>query len=143
MAHKTFTFISDGGVQEEISQGAGRIAGYLGLSNLVMFYDSNDIQLSTRTEAVTAEDTAMKYEAWNWLVLLVDGNDPAQLYDALFAAQKEAERPTLIIGKTIMGKASMRMAEVQLNSHAHRVSFFMAVTSGRRSPYWLLSVFLS
>ncbi|MEN8203754.1 MAG: transketolase [Bacteroidota bacterium] len=107
MAHKTYTFISDGGVQEEISQGAGRLAGYLGLSNLVMFYDSNDIQLSTRTEAVTAEDTAKKYEAWNWLVLTVDGNDPSQIYDALFAAQKEADRPTLIIGKTIMGKGAL------------------------------------
>jgi transketolase len=107
MAHKTYAFISDGGVQEEISQGAGRIAGYLGLSNLVMFYDSNDIQLSTRTEAVSAEDTAMKYEAWNWLVLTVDGNDPSQLYDALFAAQKESDRPTLIIGKTIMGKGAV------------------------------------
>jgi len=107
MAHKTYTFISDGGVQEEISQGAGRIAGYLGLSNLVMFYDSNDIQLSTRTEVVSAEDTAKKYEAWNWLVLTIDGNDPSQLYDALFAAQKETDRPTLIIGKTVMGKGAV------------------------------------
>ncbi len=107
MAHKTYTFISDGGVQEEISQGAGRIAGHLGLSNLVMFYDSNDIQLSTRTEVVTTEDTAKKYEAWNWLVITVDGNDPTQLYDALFAAQKETDRPTLIIGKTIMGKGAL------------------------------------
>ncbi|MEG1575112.1 MAG: transketolase, partial [Bacteroidales bacterium] len=47
MSHKTYAFISDGGVQEEISQGAGRMAGYFGLSNLIMFYDSNDIQLST------------------------------------------------------------------------------------------------
>jgi len=107
MAHKTYTFISDGGVQEEISQGAGRIAGYLGLSNLVMFYDSNDIQLSTRTEAVTAEDTAKKYDAWNWLVLTVDGNDSSQIFDALFAAQKEKDRPTIIIGKTTMGKGAL------------------------------------
>ncbi len=107
MAHNTYTFISDGGVQEEISQGAGRIAGHLGLSNLVMFYDSNDIQLSTRTEEVTSEDTAKKYEAWNWLVMTIDGNDPSQIYDALFAAQKETDRPTLIIGKTIMGKGAL------------------------------------
>ncbi len=107
MSHKTYTFISDGGVQEEISQGAGRIAGYLGLSNLVMFYDSNDIQLSTRTEAVTAEDTAKKYEAWNWHVITINGNDPAQIYDALQLAQKEDQRPTLIIGKTIMGKGAL------------------------------------
>ena len=60
MAHKTYTFISDGGVQEEISQGGGRLAGFLGLNNLIMFYDSNDIQLSTETKDVTREDTAKK-----------------------------------------------------------------------------------
>ncbi|MDX2431117.1 MAG: transketolase [Bacteroides sp.] len=107
MAHKTYTFISDGGVQEEISQGAGRVAGYLGLSNLVMFYDSNDIQLSTRTEAVTAEDTAMKYKAWNWNVILIDGNDASEIFDALKSADEEYERPTIIIGKTIMGKGAV------------------------------------
>ncbi len=107
MTHKTYTFISDGGVQEEISQGAGRLAGFLGLSNLVMFYDSNDIQLSTRTEAVTTEDTAMKYEAWNWNVVSIDGNDPAQIYDALKSAQQEDKRPSLIIGKTVMGKGAL------------------------------------
>jgi transketolase len=75
MAHNHFAFISDGGIQEEISQGAGRIAGKLGLGNLVMFYDSNDIQLSTVTDEVTAEDTAAKYRAWGWKVIEVDGTD--------------------------------------------------------------------
>jgi len=107
LSHKTYTFISDGGVQEEISQGAGRIAGFLGLSNLVMFYDSNDIQLSTRTEEVSAEDTAAKYRAWNWNVTTIDGNDPLQIARALEAALKETERPSLIIGKTIMGKGAL------------------------------------
>ena len=103
MAHKTYTFISDGGIQEEISQGAGRIAGHLGLSNLIMFYDSNDIQLSTSTDEVTNEDTAAKYQAWGWNVITIEGNNPAQIREALTAANKEKERPTLIIGKTIMG----------------------------------------
>ncbi len=103
-SHKTFTFISDGGIQEEISQGAGRIAGFLGLSNLVMFYDSNDIQLSTETKAVTAEDTAMKYRSWGWNVLAIDGNDHDQIRSALRNALTEKERPTIIIGRTIMGK---------------------------------------
>ncbi len=103
MAHKTYTFISDGGIQEEISQGAGRIAGHLGLSNLIMFYDSNDIQLSTGTEEVTTENTAMKYEAWGWKVITITGNDSAAIRKALQDAQNETEKPTLIIGKTIMG----------------------------------------
>lgn len=103
-AHKTYTFISDGGVQEEISQGAGRVAGYLGLNNLIMFYDSNDIQLSTETKAVTAEDTAMKYKSLGWNVITIDGNDYEQIRKALKEANGENEKPTIIIGKTIMGK---------------------------------------
>lgn len=103
-AHKIFTFISDGGIQEEISQGAGRLAGFLGLNNLVMFYDSNDIQLSTETKAVTAEDTAMKYKAWGWNVINIDGNNQDQIRTALSSAVAEENKPTIIIGKTIMGK---------------------------------------
>jgi len=103
-SHKTFAFISDGGVQEEISQGAGRLAGHLGLNNLIMFYDSNDIQLSTETNVVTSEDTAMKYKAWGWDVVTIDGNNQDQIRKALAAAVKSQEKPVLIIGKTIMGK---------------------------------------
>ncbi len=107
MSHKIYTFISDGGVQEEVSQGAGRIAGNLGLSNLIMFYDSNDIQLSTTTDEVTCEDTAKKYEAWGWKVMTIDGNEPDQIRAALKLANIETEKPTLIIGKTIMGKGAV------------------------------------
>lgn len=107
MAHKTYAFISDGGIQEEISQSAGRIAGHLGLSNLIMFFDSNDIQLSTETSEVTSENTAMKYESWGWNVITINGNDAAAIRSALDAALKERERPTLIIGKTVMGKGAL------------------------------------
>jgi transketolase len=106
-AHKTFTYISDGGIQEEISQGAGRLAGYLGLSNLIMFFDSNDIQLSTETSAVTIEDTAMKYRAWGWKVLDINGNDQDEIRKALSEAVSETERPVLILGKTVMGKGAV------------------------------------
>jgi len=104
MDHKIYGFISDGGVQEEISQGAGRIAGHLGLSNFIMFYDSNDIQLSTSTDEVTSENTAMKYEAWGWKVISIDGHNHEEIRKALKEANSETEKPTLIIGKTIMGK---------------------------------------
>lgn len=107
MSHKTYAFISDGGIQEEISQGVGRIAGYLGLSNFIMFFDSNDVQLSTDTDAVTFEDTAKKYEAWGWNVMTINGNDVAEIRKALDAAIAEKERPTLIIGKTVMGKGCL------------------------------------
>ena len=102
--HKTYAYISDGGVQEEISQGAGRLAGHLGLSNLIMFFDSNDIQLSTETSAVTSEDTASKYKAWGWRVMSIDGHSHDQIRGALRMAIDEKKKPVLIIGKTIMGK---------------------------------------
>lgn len=111
MAHKTYAFISDGGIQEEISQGAGRIAGTLGLSNLIMFYDSNNIQLSTKVEEVTHENTAQKYEAWGWHVVTIDGNNTDEIRNALKAAHAETERPTLIIGRTRMGKGAMGPAD--------------------------------
>ena len=101
---KIYAYISDGGIQEEISQGAGRMAGHLGLNNLIMFFDANEIQLSTETAAVISEDTGMKYRAWNWNVLEIDGNDADQIREALKAANQEENRPTLIIGHCVMGK---------------------------------------
>ena len=108
MSQTIYTYISDGGVQEEISQGAGRIAGTLGLDNLIMFYDSNDIQLSTECAAVTCEDVAKKYEAWNWKVITCNGNCPEEIRKAITEAKAETERPTIIIGKTIMGKGAQK-----------------------------------
>lgn len=101
---KIYAYISDGGIQEEISQGAGRIAGHLGLNNLIMFFDANDIQLSTETATVISEDTGMKYRSWNWNVIEIDGNDCEQIRAALKEAQREESRPTLIIGHCVMGK---------------------------------------
>ena len=106
-AHKTYAYISDGAVEEEISQGVGRIAGHLGLSNFIMFYDSNNIQLSTKVDEVDTEDVAMKYKAWNWNVLTVDGHDIDALRAALVAANAETERPTLIIGRPVMGRGAV------------------------------------
>ena len=108
MQHKIYAYISDGGVQEEVSQGAGRIAGLLKLSNLIMFYDANEIQLSTECNVVMKEDTRMKYESWGWNVLEINGNDPDEIRAALIIANKETERPTLIIGHTIMAKGARK-----------------------------------
>lgn len=105
--HTIYTFISDGGIQEEISQGVGRIAGHLGLSNLIMFYDSNSIQLSTTTHEVTSENVAKKYEAWNWKVITIDGNNVDEIRKSLTEAKAEKEKPTLIIGNTIMGRGAI------------------------------------
>lgn len=126
VAHKTYAFISDGGIQEEISQGAGRIAGFLGLSNLIMFYDSNDVQLSTMVDAVDTEDVLAKYRAWHWNTIECDGTDPAAIAAALTQAQAETKRPTLILGRTVMGRgartASGESFEGQCSTHGQPLS---------------------
>lgn len=126
MAHHIFSYISDGAVQEEISQGAGRLAGFLGLHNLVIFYDSNDIQLSSPTSAVTSEDTAKKYESWGWRVMTIDGHSLEQIRQALHVAMNEKGKPTLIIGKTIMGKGALTETgasfERQVSTHGMPLS---------------------
>lgn len=108
MQHRIFAYVSDGSVEEEISQGVGRIAGKLGLDNLIMFYDANDIQLSTTVSEVMDEDTAAKYRAWHWNVIEIDGNDVAQIRKALDQAIAETELPTIIIGRTVMGKGALQ-----------------------------------
>lgn len=124
--HTIYSFISDGGIQEEISQGVGRIAGHLGLSNFVMFYDSNSIQLSTTTDAVTSEDVAKKYEAWHWNVITIDGNNVDEIRQALTDAKNEKERPTLIIGNTVMGRGALAADcssfECQVSTHGQPLS---------------------
>ena len=114
-----YAYISDGGIQEEISQGAGRVAGTLGLDNLIMFYDANNVQLSTMVDEVDDENIAMKYEAWGWKVITINGNDVAEIRRALTDAKAEKERPTLIIGRTIMGKGALG---ADLSSYENKVS---------------------
>ncbi len=108
MNQTIYTYISDGGIQEEIAQGAGRIAGHLGLDNLVMFFDSNKVQLSSMTDEVTEEDIEMKYRAWGWDVMQIDGNDVDQIRKALDWAKAVKDKPALIIGHTLMGKGARR-----------------------------------
>ncbi|MBQ0155098.1 MAG: transketolase [Bacteroidales bacterium] len=126
MDHKIYTFISDGGIQEEISQGAGRIAGNLGLSNLIMFYDANNIQLSTKVDEVSNEDIEQKYKAWDWNVITINGNDAAQIIEALDEANAETSRPTLIIGNTTMGRGCVKADgsnfEGQVSTHGQPLS---------------------
>ena len=126
LAHKTYAYISDGGIQEEVSQGAGRIAGHLGLSNLIMFYDANDVQLSTTVDEVTSEDTAAKYRAWGWNVLEINGSDPVAICGALEVANQERRRPTLIIGHTIMARGAVtadgKSMEGWVSTHGQPIS---------------------
>ena len=126
MAHKTYIYISDGAVQEEVSQGVGRIAGNLGLSNIIMYYDSNNVQLSTKVDEVDQEDIVAKYRAWGWQVLEIDGHDVEQIRAALTTANASTEKPTLIVGHTVMGKglvtAEGESFEDKVSTHGQPVS---------------------
>lgn len=127
MQQRIYAFISDGGIQEEISQGAGRLAGHLGLDNLIMFYDANGVQLSTRVDEVDSEDVAMKYRAWGWEVIEIDGNDHDQLRKGLDEAIAVQGKPTLIIGHTLMAKGAIdkeggRSVEDQVSTHGQPLS---------------------
>ena len=92
-AHKTYAFISDGAVQEEISQGVGRVAGHHGLANLIMYYDSNNVQLSTKCDEVDTEDIELKYKAWNWNVLECEGNSAESIRKALVRLSQSRSAP--------------------------------------------------
>ena len=127
MQHKIYAYISDGGIQEEISQGAGRLAGVLGLDNLIMFYDANEIQLSTECKDVMNEDTEMKYRAWGWNVMTIDGNNPDEIRQALRQAQTGNGHPTLIIGHTVMGKGAL---QADGSSYEHNVKTHGAPLGG-------------
>ncbi len=143
MAHYSYLYISDGGIQEEISQGVGRIAGFLGLGKLIMFYDANDVQLSTHVGEVTTEDTEAKYRSWNWHVTTIDGNDEHQIRAAIIEAQSVKDKPSLIIGKTIMGKGAKKedgsSYEGQVETHGKplgksKASFPVTITSLGGNP---------
>ena len=125
-AHKTYIYISDGAVQEEVSQGVGRIAGDLGLSNIIMYYDANNVQLSTKVDEVDNENIAMKYQAWGWQVLEIDGHNIDQIREALTTANASTEKPTIIIGHTTMGKglvtADGESFEDKVSTHGQPVS---------------------
>lgn len=119
MDQTIYSFISDGGIQEEVSLGAARLAGSLGLNNLIMFYDANNVQLSTTVEEISSEDVGKRYEALGWRVMTINGNDAAQIREALTEALAESEKPTLIIGQTVMGKG---LRDADNNSFENKVS---------------------
>ena len=117
--HKTICLLSDGTVQEEIAYGVGRIAGHLKLSNLIFYFDSNNIQLSSPTEEVMSHSVAAQYEAWGWQVYSIDGHNPDELRKAFANAYSETEKPVLIIGNTTMGKG---IKDAQNNAFENKVS---------------------
>lgn len=105
--HHTYAFLGDGCLMEGISHEACSLAGTLGLGKLIAFYDDNGISIDGEVEGWFTDDTAKRFESYNWHVIRdVDGHDAGAISDAIEQAQANQDQPTLIICKTVIGFGS-------------------------------------
>ena len=113
--HKVYCLCGDGDLQEGISYEACALAGHLGLKDLILIYDSNEITIEGDTSIAWSEDVAKRFEAQNWNVLKVNGHCYDKIDEALTQA-KNADKPTIIIANTIIGKGA---GELEGTHHTH------------------------
>jgi transketolase len=96
--HRVYAICGDGDLMEGVSNEAASVAGHLGLSNLIWLYDNNHITIEGNTSLAFSDDVAARFLGWHWNVQRVsDVNDLELLDVAIKVAQKETERPSLII----------------------------------------------
>ena len=95
--HFTYVLASDGDLQEPVCLGSAALCGRWGLGRLIVFYDSNKVQLAGPTERVDTTDYKALFESMHWQVLEIDGHDHGQIRRAIRDGQAETNRPTLII----------------------------------------------
>ncbi|MGG4608157.1 transketolase [Providencia sp. Me31A] len=108
--HHTYVFMGDGCMMEGISHEACSLAGTLKLNKLIAFYDDNGISIDGEVEGWFTDDTAARFESYNWHVIRdIDGHDATQINAAVNEAKK-SDKPTLIMCKTIIGFGSPNKA---------------------------------
>src|SRR5450631_252565 len=113
--HRTYVFVGDGCLMEGISHEACSLAGTLGLSKLVCFYDDNGISIDGAVAGWFTDDTPKRFEAYGWHVIAgVDGHDVDAVDQAIEEAHASRDRPTLICCKTTIGKGSPNRAGTDL-----------------------------
>jgi len=108
--HYTYTFLGDGCLMEGISHEVCSFAGTHGLGKLICFYDQNGISIDGKIENWFTDNTAQRFESYNWQVIEVDGHNVEQILEAIKNAQKESSKPTLICCKTEIGFGSPNKA---------------------------------
>ncbi|WP_313275687.1 transketolase [Kosakonia cowanii] len=109
--HYTYVFMGDGCLMEGISHEVCSLAGTLGLGKLIGFYDHNGISIDGETEGWFTDDTAKRFEAYNWHVISeVDGHSAEAVKKAIEEAQQVKDKPTLIICRTVIGFGSPNKA---------------------------------
>lgn len=105
--HYTYSIVSDGDLMEGVASEAASLAGHLKLGKLIYLYDDNEVTLSASTQVTFTENRAQRFESYGWQTIKVeDGNDLKAIEDAILAAQKDTERPSLIIVRTHIGYGS-------------------------------------
>ncbi len=107
--HYVYAIVSDGDLMEGISSEAASLAGHWGLGRLIYLYDSNDITIEGSTDLAFSEDVAKRFAAYGWHVQKIDGHDYAQIEKAIKKAQKNTDRPSIIIAKTRIAKGSPKL----------------------------------
>ena len=108
VGHYTYVLASDGDFQEPITLGAGSMAGHWGLSRLIVYYDSNNAQISGKVDRSDSTNYALVFEGFGWHVQEIDGHNHDQIREAIEKAQV-VDRPSLIIGTTLMAQGSATM----------------------------------
>ncbi|KMW73466.1 transketolase [Photorhabdus luminescens subsp. luminescens] len=102
--HNTYVFMGDGCMMEGISHEVCSLAGTLKLGKLVAFYDDNGISIDGHVEGWFTDDTASRFEAYGWHVIRgVDGHNADSIKAAIEEARKVADKPSLLMCKTIIG----------------------------------------
>ncbi len=107
--HFVYALASDGDFQESVVLGTASLAGLWGLGRLIVFQDSNQVQLAGPTSRADATDYPAVFRGMGWQVLEIDGHDHAQIRAALDSARAETQKPSLIIGRTVMAKGAACM----------------------------------
>jgi transketolase len=107
--HKVYTIVSDGDLQEGISHEAAALAGHLGLDNLVWFYDDNSVSIEGMTNLSYSDDVPTRFAGYHWHVISINGNDQSAIDAALKEAHATKGKPTIIIGKTVIGYGSPKL----------------------------------
>ena len=119
--HYTYALHGDGDIQEPVAQGAIALAGHYGLEKLIMYYDSNDAQISGKVSRSDSTDYAKMFNAHGWHVQEIDGHNHDEIRSSIRIAQMEVEKPSIIIGKTIMAKGCANV-EGDHNTHGAPLS---------------------
>ena len=109
--HRTYAFMGDGCMMEGISHEAAALAGAWKLNKLVALYDDNGISIDGAVAPWFIDNTAQRFTAYGWNVLgPINGNDAELVANTIAEAKKSADKPTLIICKTAIGKGSPNRA---------------------------------